>query len=290
MAGGGSWQTVNGAALPVIARNPPPEGAMIIPFGFILTPTNYAQQNTISLGAQSVSQVRTLFVDNSSNTLPLTVIHGIGLMRTIVPAGGGALIATASSQGSYFWTIATTNAPPSTTSVEMALYNYEIPPALWGTQIVTITTSVQIGIIAMWSGSAASIPVGWGLCDGTVYTRSDGTGTITAPNLVGQFILGANAATQGSSGGSYTITQANLPSYNLPVTEAAHNHAPFGGTFINGGLASGYAGLTIGSGTYQFIGAYSATASAKTNLTVASGGSGAAYQQPYYALCFIIKY
>lgn len=53
------------------------------------------------------------------------------------------------------------------------------------------------GIILMWSGSIASIPNGWTLCDGT-----NGT-----PDLREKFIIAASATiTPGSTGGSSTIT------------------------------------------------------------------------------------
>jgi len=51
--------------------------------------------------------------------------------------------------------------------------------------------------IIMWSGTAADIPTGWALCDGT-----NGT-----PNLTDRFILGAGKAYQpGATGGTATAT------------------------------------------------------------------------------------
>jgi hypothetical protein len=76
-------------------------------------------------------------------------------------------------------------------------------------------TNAQVpsGLIAMWSGTVASVPTGWALCDGT-------SGT---PNLVGKFIRGASGDSPspvvvGTSGGANTVS---LSENNL----AQHNHS-----------------------------------------------------------------
>lgn len=58
--------------------------------------------------------------------------------------------------------------------------------------------TVPVGAICLWFGSAASVPAGWAICNGATVTRSDGTGTITTPNMtdrvpvgVGDYALGA---------------------------------------------------------------------------------------------------
>jgi hypothetical protein len=78
---------------------------------------------------------------------------------------------------------------------------------------------VPTGAIMMWSGSVASIPAGWRLCDG-----SNGT-----PNLTDRFIVGAgNSYSPGNSGGQNTVT--------LSVNEMpAHTHS---GTTSSDGLHS----------------------------------------------------
>jgi hypothetical protein len=84
---------------------------------------------------------------------------------------------------------------------------------------------VPVGLIAMWSGTVASIPTGWALCDG-----------INSPlDLRGQFIRGASGDAPspeavGTSGGSNTVTlsTANLASHthsgNSGNQSANHGH------------------------------------------------------------------
>ena len=89
-----------------------------------------------------------------------------------------------------------------------------------------------IGMIAMWYGTEASIPTGWHACNGTTgITKSDGSGTIDAPNIMNHLVQGANDDTNlGIQLGSHTtsIPTAALPTHNHAVTVAAgdapHRH------------------------------------------------------------------
>jgi microcystin-dependent protein len=69
---------------------------------------------------------------------------------------------------------------------------------------------IPTGVIVMWSGTIATIPTGWALCDGT-----------NGPDLSDKFIMGAKAGTENTSGGSNSIT---LSSSNFP----RHNHTVVG--------------------------------------------------------------
>ena len=77
------------------------------------------------------------------------------------------------------------------------------PPA-WGNAFVT-------GMIMMWSGSIASIPSGWALCNGA-------SGT---PDLRDRFVVGAGSTyAVNATGGSATTTllEANLPSHTHSIS------------------------------------------------------------------------
>jgi microcystin-dependent protein len=73
---------------------------------------------------------------------------------------------------------------------------------------VTLENLVPTGLISMWSGTNATIPSGWALCDGL-----NGT-----PDLTDRFILGSSDDTRGAVGDSHTATTS---------TDGSHNH---GGT------------------------------------------------------------
>lgn len=296
---GGAFQNVAGLALPVIALDDPPEGYRVIPFNFILTPVDFAQSQSVPIGPQTVSQIRTIYVDNTQNIQQLNVRHGVTNQSFIVPAGGGAFIPTTSSQGNFFLSISVPDAPAQNTSVPIALHNYEIPPAVFGTEIIEVAASLPIGAVILWYGSTSSIPSGYGICDGTTYQRSDGAGVIISPNLTDQFVIGAGKSyAPNETGGSATITQGNLPSYNLAVTDPGHIHAitdpghnhqyqwpPNGnqgggqggaiGGVIDLNTTTDTTGITINSHT--------------TGITVSSAGGGDDYFPPYYALCYIMK-
>ena len=124
---------------------------------------------------------------------------------------------------------------------------------------------VCTGMITLWSGSVASIPSGWALCDG-----SNGT-----PDLRGRFVLGGGGSTYaiGSTGGEAThkLTVAELPS---------HNH-----------YSSTKAGrmFTLGTSAGQYIVTSSQTQT--SNVTGGNAGGGTAHNNmpPYYVLAYIMK-
>ena len=69
-----------------------------------------------------------------------------------------------------------------------------------------VQSVIPQGVILMWAGSVANIPVGWHLCDGTNST----------PDLRGQFIIGAGGTyppNQTAGNVSVTLATGNLPSH-----------------------------------------------------------------------------
>jgi microcystin-dependent protein len=81
---------------------------------------------------------------------------------------------------------------------------------------------MPLGQIMMWSGSFASIPVGWSICDGGVYN------SVQTPNLAGRFVVAANATYPvGSVGGSSTYSMSGtVGAHALSTAEMpAHNHS-----------------------------------------------------------------
>ena len=132
--------------------------------------------------------------------------------------------------------------------------------------------TVPPGGIIMWSGSIASIPSGWLLCDGTKGT----------PDLRDRFIVGAGtesgsavSGTAARSGGSTTSGAHTLTTPEIPAH--AHNIKTDAG-----------AGAIW---TIAMVGP--ARAAGNTYYADAAGGGGAHTHAgtipPYYALAFIMK-
>lgn len=75
------------------------------------------------------------------------------------------------------------------------------------------TTIEAVGTIKLWSGSVASIPAGYGLCDG-----SSGT-----PDLTDRFIVGAGGALNpGNTGGSQSKNTSSAGSHNHSGSTGGH--------------------------------------------------------------------
>ena len=122
-------------------------------------------------------------------------------------------------------------------------------------QEVTALTVIPAGLITMWSGSVASIPAGWVLCDGTSST----------PDLRDRFVVGAGSTyIPGNTGGAATATLsvANLPSHQHGLSVSGttgnnsvnHNH----GVNINTGTQSANHAHTVNINT-NTAGAHSHT-------------------------------
>lgn len=96
------------------------------------------------------------------------------------------------------------------------------------TNIGTQDGAFPVGGIVMWSGTLATIPTGWALCDGTTQN------SVVTPDLREKFVMGAAASTNpGTTGGasSLSLVTANLPSHTHGVGTigSGHTHS-FSGT------------------------------------------------------------
>ena len=141
---------------------------------------------------------------------------------------------------------------------------------------LSATAAIPVGGIILWSGSVATIPAGWLLCNGAYST----------PNLADRFILGAgNLYAPAAAGGSAdAITVAHT--HTATVTDAGHAHTAGSTDLAGSGTAKSYRDTTVAGGAL-------ATSTATTGITVANASTGAsgtgANLPPYYALCYIIK-
>jgi len=182
-----------------------------------------------------------------------------------------------------------------------------------------------VGGIILWSGTVASIPTGWTLCNGVTVNKSDGTGTITPPDLRDRFVIAAGGsfnpnATGGTSTHSHTATAsgtalsvAQLPAHSHAVSDPGHSHGVYdpghshsyslkvsdrtgaGDGFIVGPNTAGSWGFNTSA-----VGTGISIYNAGTGVSIQNTGSGQTHTHtvsvtdgthipPYYALAYIMK-
>ena len=162
-------------------------------------------------------------------------------------------------------------------------------PGTSNTQIATTAfvagfASIPSGLIALWSGSIASVPTGWFLCNG-----SNGT-----PDLRDRFIVGAGtcysvAATGGSAN---AVVVSHTHSFSGSSSSAGshahgilgHNGTVSGGNFV--AFAQQVSNPLTTQGTEE-AGSHSHSISGTISTTGSSGTN--ANLPPYYALAYIMK-
>ena len=161
-----------------------------------------------------------------------------------------------------------------------------------------LANAIPSGMITMWSGTIATIPSGWYLCDGNNST----------PDLRNKFIVGAytdeTSLAKTSITGSNTQTGGSKDAVNVSHTHTATTtvaDATITGTFPNASQSSSYytGPFTRGdgfssnganvSGNYvtNFSSTHNPTATT-TNSTEGSSGTNANLP-PYFALAYIMK-
>jgi hypothetical protein len=218
-----------------------------------------------------MAQVKDLQAGTSGDTIPITA-GGTG--QTTASLAINALVPSQTSNTGKFLT---TNGSAVS----------------WGTSFVS-------GMIMMWSGTIATIPTGWVLCNGSNST----------PDLRNRFIVGAYSDTTGVA--YTTITGANTQTGgSKDAITVSHTHtgttdsksltgtvANIAESFNSSGTASGV--FTKGSGTSSGTptstdtsasGSFSMDASHTHTFTTGSTGSSGtdANLVPYFALAFIMK-
>lgn len=141
------------------------------------------------------------------------------------------------------------------------------------------------GMIMLWSGSVASIPSGWALCDGSNST----------PDLRNRFVVGAGSTyavdATGGSADAIVVSHTHTASSSSSVTDPGHFH-----NTNNAGKGTG--GSLARLQTFDFAATGDITTNTKTtgisvstSTTVNSTGSSGtnANLPPYYALAYIMK-
>jgi hypothetical protein len=148
-----------------------------------------------------------------------------------------------------------------------------------------LSAAFTSGMIMMWSGTIATIPTGWVLCNGSNST----------PDLRNRFIIGAHSDNVGVANttvtGTSTLTGGSKDAivvshtHTATVTDPGHIHSFTNGANVGQG-ATGAGGVYADSRTVT-------TNSAVTGISVTNASTGSsgtnANLVPYYALAFIMK-
>ena len=211
--------------------------------------------------ASIVGSQAELFVDTTLKTV--VVMDG-------VTSGGTTLARNAdlNTVSSNAYIAATTKATSSTFGIVRAD----------GTSVLITSGVISIqafftGMIMMWSGSIATIPSGWALCNG-----SNGT-----PDLRNKFIVGAGSTYNPADTGG--TSDAIVVSHSHTITDPGHFHYWGGGGNAQVGNDNG--GANANGGSTNFATSTVPTGITGTNTTGQSGTNQ--NLPPYYALAYIMK-
>lgn len=237
--------------------------------------------NGVALTAINASNISSGTVASARIAGSYTGITGVGTLTagtwnatTIAVANGGTGVTSSTGTGSTVL-----SASPTFTGAPLA------PTASVTTDNTQIATTafvrdiIPAGIISMWSGSIATIPTGWLICDGT-------SGT---PDLRDRFVVGAGStyAVNATGGSANAIVVSHT--HTATSTDAGHTHVEQ----YTGGTAGTGNGISNSGNAVPPTGSSASTATgfASITTTVASAGvSGTnANLPPYFALAYIMK-
>jgi hypothetical protein len=147
----------------------------------------------------------------------------------------------------------------------------------------TSGTGIPTGVIFLWSGSIASIPSGFALCDGT-------SGT---PDLRNRFIVGAGStyAVNATGGSADAIVVSHNHTATSSVSDPGHYHTA---TTVRGGGGGANTGFgAVDGGPIQtstgFTNAAATGISVATSIATAGSSGTNANLPPYFALAYIMK-
>jgi hypothetical protein len=218
-----------------------------------------------------------------------------------LPAGNSSKVVKGAELDTEFTAIAAAVASKSDSNSPTFTGTPLAPTAAGGTnntQVATtafVTTAVAAsfptGGIILWSGSVASIPSGWALCNG-----SNGT-----PDLRNRFVVGAGStyAVDATGGSADAITVSHTHTFSATTSNKSltgsfkvggPNQSPDGTIFTAGSDTGQRPGLDFASGSQHQINFNASHDHTVSGTTASTGSSGTnANLPPYYALCFIQK-
>jgi microcystin-dependent protein len=151
--------------------------------------------------------------------------------------------------------------------------------------IISGAGTIPLGGIIVWSGSIATIPSGWALCDGKVVNG------LTTPDLRDKFVIGASG--DNGTNASTTITGSlTIQGGSKDAVVVSHTH-----TVNDPGHSHNYTYKTnnfpqSNNTTQCWVGdTAAATTNSTTGITMGFSGESGTNKNlpPYYALAFIMR-
>jgi hypothetical protein len=254
----------------------------------VLDGANTAQRNLIAPAVEKTYVVKNgtgANVSITTNGAGANVVVQNGETKQVFCDGTNfyeSLIVVSTGTGNVVYSNSPTISSPTLTGTPLA------PTAAVSTDNTQIATTafvrdiIPTGIISMWSGSIATIPSGWFLCDG-----SNGT-----PDLRNRFVVGAGStyAVAATGGSANAIVVSHTHTATSSVSDPGHTHN-IPSRFQATGNAFGFNAPYSGLGNDIVSTTTSSTTSISVSTTNASTGSSGtnANLPPYYALAYIMK-
>jgi hypothetical protein len=217
--------------------------------------------------------------------------------KDALPTGNAGKIIKGTEIDVEYTAIATAIASKADTNSPTFTGSPTAPTAAVGTNNTQIATTafvgasasaaIPAGTIVAWAGTAAQVPAGWAVCDGT-----NGT-----PNLQDRFIIGAGSSYAVNSANSLSAKDAVVPAHThtfSATTSTIGNHAHNIG-YTNGSSGDAGAGVPLAdfssTGSTNFTTTNAGAHNHTVSGTTASAGVSAtnANLPPYVALLFIMK-
>jgi len=209
-----------------------------------------------------------------------------------LPAGNASKVVKGAELDTEFTAIAAAISSKSDSNSPTFTGTPLAPTAASGTNNTQIATTAFVttaaaaafpaGGIILWSGSVASIPSGWALCNG-----SNGT-----PDLRNRFVVGAGSTyavdATGGSADAIVVSHTHTATSTSTVTDPGHQHSSLG---FSGGSSTGIGPIDGDNAINSPTTVNTTGITVATSTTVNSAGSSAtnANLPPYYALAYIMK-
>jgi hypothetical protein len=225
----------------------------------------------------------TNFVNGLSGSIGSFSVNGNLAVTGTTTLSGATTLSSALNYGGVTLSNAVTGTGNMVLSASPTLTGTPLAPTAAvttdNTQIATtafVRDIIPTGIISLWSGSIASIPSGWLICDGT-----NGT-----PDLRDRFVVGAGSTyAVAATGGSANATLVSH-THTASVADPGHLHT------LNADYGSAAAGAGR-NGISDPVGGIYSTNLNTTGITVTNSTEGSsatnANLPPYYALAYIMK-